>query len=214
MTGGCSERRSGRNHEVEDGSLRTGRSAVEWYSSISPVLEEHGWHRLKSDSCCWILIDPDLVKTGNTQGVMARPECAVAATARGHVDDFALIGRSDAALQNRIDGGSTKGLLFRCSSVKALQGEGALMFCDQLEEWPNRQSASQCYVRRDGSHGGSGGRTVRAAIPVLRDVGQHSSGTFSPDKMAPLVPGAFVTDSKGLHDKVQTQLVWTNRRCL
>ena len=36
---------------------------VEWYISISTALEEHGWRRLKSDPCCWILIDPGLVKT-------------------------------------------------------------------------------------------------------------------------------------------------------
>ena len=41
-------------------------------------------------------------------------------------EQFTLIGWSDAALQNRIDGGSTKGLL-SFSSVKALQGEESLM---------------------------------------------------------------------------------------
>ena len=39
---------------------------VEWYRSISTVLEELEWRRLKSDPCCWILIDPDLVETDNT----------------------------------------------------------------------------------------------------------------------------------------------------
>ena len=38
-----------------------------------------------------------------------------------------MIGWSDAALQNRIDTGSAKGLLFIVSSVKALQGEESLM---------------------------------------------------------------------------------------
>ena len=37
---------------------------VEWYISISAVLKEHGWRRLKSDPCCWILIDSSLVKKG------------------------------------------------------------------------------------------------------------------------------------------------------
>ena len=40
---------------------------------------------------------------------------------------WALIGCSNAALQNRIDRGRTKGLLFTCSSVRALQGEEPLM---------------------------------------------------------------------------------------
>ena len=36
---------------------------VEWYISIS------GWRRLKSDPCCWILIDPSLVqKSTHTEG--------------------------------------------------------------------------------------------------------------------------------------------------
>ena len=47
---------------------------VEWYLSISFVLDAHGWRRLKSDPCCWILIDPDLVKTDNTQRVTTRSE--------------------------------------------------------------------------------------------------------------------------------------------
>ena len=35
---------------------------VEWYISILTVLEEHVCHRLKSDPCCSIVIDPDLVR--------------------------------------------------------------------------------------------------------------------------------------------------------
>ena len=42
-------------------------------------------------------------------------------------EPLTLIGWCDAALQNRIDGGSTKGLLFTFSPVKALQGEESLM---------------------------------------------------------------------------------------
>ena len=52
---------------------------VDWYFSISIVLEESGWRRLKSDPCCWILIDPDLITTGNTQVETARSEWAVVA---------------------------------------------------------------------------------------------------------------------------------------
>ena len=53
-----------------------------------------------------------------------------------------LIGWGDAALQNRIDGGSTTGLLCTCSSVRALQGEESLMSVISWEEWPNRPSVS------------------------------------------------------------------------
>ena len=42
-------------------------------------------------------------------------------------DRIALIGWGDAAMQNKIDGGSTKSLHFTCSSVRALKGEEALM---------------------------------------------------------------------------------------
>ena len=54
------------------------------------VLEKHGWRRLKSDPCCWMLIDPALVKNDNTQGVMTRSECPMIAATGGHVDDFCL----------------------------------------------------------------------------------------------------------------------------
>ena len=37
-------------------------AAVEWCFSISSVLEEHGWCRLTSDPCCWILTDTALAK--------------------------------------------------------------------------------------------------------------------------------------------------------
>ena len=37
-----------------------------WYISISAVLKEHGWRRLKSDPCCWILVDPSLVRKEDT----------------------------------------------------------------------------------------------------------------------------------------------------
>ena len=36
---------------------------VEWYITMSSVLEEGGWRRLKSGPLCSILIDPDLVAT-------------------------------------------------------------------------------------------------------------------------------------------------------
>ena len=52
---------------------------VEWHIRTFTVLEEHGWRRLKSDTLCGILIDPGLVKTDNTQGVVTRSECPVVA---------------------------------------------------------------------------------------------------------------------------------------
>ena len=66
---------------------------VEWYISTTTVLEEHGWRRLKLDPCCWIFVDPDLVKTGNTKGVMTRSECAVEAATGGRVDECAFVGK-------------------------------------------------------------------------------------------------------------------------
>ena len=66
---------------------------VEWYISISTVLKEHGWRRLKSDPCCGILIDPSLRREEETHGVMTRSECRVVAATGGHVDDFVFVGK-------------------------------------------------------------------------------------------------------------------------
>ena len=73
-TGGCSERVSWRSHEVEEGSLWTGRGA-------RGVVHQHfcsagrtRLRRLKSDPCCWILIDPAAVKKDNTQRFAATGE--------------------------------------------------------------------------------------------------------------------------------------------
>ena len=66
---------------------------MEWYISISTVLKEHGWRHLKSDPCCWILIDPSLVKAGTEKKVTTRSECPVVAATGGHVDDFAFVGK-------------------------------------------------------------------------------------------------------------------------
>ena len=66
---------------------------VEWYISISTVLKEHGWRRLKSDLCCWILIDPSLVKAETEKKVTTRSECPVVAATGGHVDDFVFVGK-------------------------------------------------------------------------------------------------------------------------
>ena len=60
---------------------------VEWFISISAVLKEHGWRRLKSDPCCWILIDPSLTRKEETLRLMTRSECPVVAATRGHVDE-------------------------------------------------------------------------------------------------------------------------------
>ena len=66
---------------------------MEWYISISAVLKEHGWRRLKSDPCCWILVDPSLVKKKKAHTVMTRSECPVVAATGGHVDDFVFVGK-------------------------------------------------------------------------------------------------------------------------
>ena len=68
-------------------------ASVEWYISISTVLKEHGWRRLKSDPCCWILIDPSLVKAETEKKVTTRSECPVVAATGGHVDDFVFVGK-------------------------------------------------------------------------------------------------------------------------
>ena len=52
-------------------------------------------------------------------------------------EQLALVGLGDAALQNRIDGGSTKGLLFTFFREGHTR-RGILDVRDQLEEWPNR----------------------------------------------------------------------------
>ena len=62
---------------------------VEWYISISTVLEEHGWRRLKSDP----LIDPSLKRKEETHRVMTRSECPVVAATGRHVDDFVFVGK-------------------------------------------------------------------------------------------------------------------------
>ena len=51
---------------------------VDWYNSISTVLEEHGWRRLEPEPCCWILID----QTWSESAVVG-----------GHVDDFVFVGK-------------------------------------------------------------------------------------------------------------------------
>ena len=53
---------------------------MEWYLSMSTVLEEHRWRR--------IFIDRNLTKTGNTRRVTTRSGCAVVAATRRHVDNF------------------------------------------------------------------------------------------------------------------------------
>ena len=45
--------------KLNKAAYRLVEAPVEWYISISTVLEEHGWHRLNSDPCCWMLINPD-----------------------------------------------------------------------------------------------------------------------------------------------------------
>ena len=37
-------------------------ASVDWYLGRSTGLKKHGWRRLKSDPCCWILIEPYLFK--------------------------------------------------------------------------------------------------------------------------------------------------------
>eukprot|EP00969_Alexandrium_andersonii_P249482 11025880-Alexandrium_andersonii.AAC.1 len=64
---------------------------VERYLSISTTLAEHGWRRLRSDPCCWILIDPSKVRPDGVYPT--KEECPVAAATAGHVDDFIFVGK-------------------------------------------------------------------------------------------------------------------------
>ena len=82
----------GETMKLKKAACRLAEAPVQWYISIPTELKEHGWRRLKSDPCCWILIVPDLVKTGNPQGVMTRSECSVGAATGGDVDDFVFVG--------------------------------------------------------------------------------------------------------------------------
>ena len=121
-------------------------------------------------------------------------------------DQLTLIGWSDAALQNRIDGGSTKGLLFTFSSVKALQGEESLM---SVISWRSGRMDRVCR--------GATCAETRAIVDLedglfairyqWSEMLGNSSMEKSPDEMARLVPGACVTDSKGLHDKMQHTVI-------
>ena len=119
-------------------------------------------------------------------------------------EQLTLVGWSDAALQNRIDGGSTKGLLFTFSSVKALQGEESLMSVISWERIDRRCRSATCAETR--------------AIVDLEDelcapryqwseMLGNSAMENSPDVMARLVPGACVTDSKGLYNKMQHTVI-------
>ena len=53
-----------------------------------------------------------------------------------------LMGWDDAALQNRIDGGKYEGSSFTFFREGRSCRRGTLDVCDQLEDWPNKQSMS------------------------------------------------------------------------
>ena len=48
--------------KLKKAAYRLVEAPVEWHTSISTVPKEHGWRRLTSDPCCWILIDPSLTR--------------------------------------------------------------------------------------------------------------------------------------------------------
>ena len=74
---------------------------------------------------------------------------------------------------------------------------------DQLEKWSNRQSESQCHVRRDESHGVD----LEDKLFALRCQWSEMLGNdvmeISPDEMARLALDACVTDNSGRYDKMQ-----------
>ena len=101
----------------------------------------------------------------------------------------ALIGWGDAALQNRIDGGSTKRSALHMLFREGFAGRGISDVCDQLggvAEYTECVVVPKCAETR--------------AIVDLED----ELCVLRPDEMARLVPGACVTDSKGLYDKNAT----------
>ena len=114
-------------------------------------------------------------------------------------EQLTLIGWCDAALQNRNDGGSTKGLLFTFSPVKALQGEESLM---SVISWTSGRIDRICRSATCAE--------TRATVDLedelfaLRyqrsEMLGNSAEANSPDEMARLVAGACVTDSKGLYN--------------
>ena len=100
-----------------------------------------------------------------------------------------MIGWSDAALQNRFDGGSTKGLLFIFSSVKALQGEESLM---SVISWRSGRIDSVC--RRATCAETIAIVDLEDELFALRyqwsEMLGNSAMENSRDEMARLVPGA------------------------
>ena len=100
-------------------------------------------------------------------------------------NQLTLIGWSDAALRYRIDGGSTTGLLFTFFH-EVLARRGIINVCDQLEDSCRSATVDLGYE-----------------LFALR----YQWSEISPDEMARLVPGACVTDSKGLHDKMQHTVI-------
>ena len=227
---------------------------VEWYIGISTVLKEHGWRRLKSDPCCWILIDPSLTRKEETDRVMTRSECPVVAATGGHVDDFVFVGKEG----NKIWETARKKLqdhyrwkmwehdnFLQCGDTMEHQKDGDFLlsrneFVDELSQRRKEKDSPvtpQEQTELRGLLGGLGwkceqtkrsGRMDRVcrsatcaetrAVVVLEDelfalryqwseMLGNSAVENSPDGMARLVPGACVTDSKGLYDKMQHTVI-------
>ena len=96
----------------------------------------------------------------------------------------------DSALQNRIDGCGIEGLLFACSPEKALQGEEAVMSVISASCAETRATVDL--------------EDERYQWPEMTG---NTAFVNSQDEMARLVLGASVTDSKGLHDKMQHTVI-------
>ena len=115
-----------------------------------------------------------------------------------HTERLASIGWEDVALQNRTDGGSTKVLLFTCSSEKALQGAEALL---SVFSWRSSRIARVC---RSAPRAETRATVDLEEVFALSVVGDDGSYSFwnSPDDTARLVLCACVTESKGSYDKM------------
>ena len=121
-------------------------------------------------------------------------------------EHLTLIGRGDAALQNRIDGESTKGLLFTFSSVKALQREGSLMSAISWRSGRIDRVCRSATCAETRAIVDLEGELFALQYQWSKMLG-NSAIENSPDEMARPIPGACVTDSKGLYDEMQHTVI-------
>ena len=109
-------------------------------------------------------------------------------------------------MQNRIDGVCTKGLFFVCCSQRALQGEEAVI---SVISWRTGRTDRVCRTAKCAD--------TRATVNLEDELFSmrcqwcelmvKTAFGNAPDARARLVPGACVTDSNGLHDRMQHTVI-------